>query len=206
MDGFVVGELFFTAMLLIALGPPWPTRRMERPRVETTATRLVIGESAVLLLAIVLDLSIGALAIGLLVHPITPEVVAAAVFAVAIAALLAVISPTPANRINPYLGAMLGAITQEYVFRGYFFLLLRAVTTSSAASIALVTLCFALFHRRNGRGTVLRAAALSVTFCVAVLVSSSLLPAIAGHAAGGLILARRAAGNAAMTVRASHTT
>jgi len=188
-----LGTIAFAMLFVLGLGPRlWGQRPRPAPSRARGLSQVLIGELALVAVAGALDVGGDRGGLRALTAPLTGEVVIWTALSALTALPAALIGPTPQDRV-PYTAAAAAGIAEEYAFRGYFLALMRAVTKSAPAAIALTSLCFALLQRPRGPFAIWRAAMLSLVFAVAVIASGSLAPAIVGRLAGGAITVLRQA-------------
>jgi membrane protease YdiL (CAAX protease family) len=110
-------------------------------------------------------------------------------------ALRAVVPARPSEWLWFVPVAATAGICEEFLYRGYAFTVLTALTGSVLAGVVLSSLAFGLGHAYQGRTGMLGASFTAVLYSLIFLATGSLYPCMLGHfvqdIAGGFVLSRR---------------
>ena len=106
-----------------------------------------------------------------------------------------IIPRTAAERAVWLLSSAVAGVTEEAIFRGVFFVLVSALTKSVIAGALISAIVFAIAHYRQGRKSVVMIGLFALLFQWLIIMSGSLVPAMAVHALydmiRGLVAGRR---------------
>jgi membrane protease YdiL (CAAX protease family) len=102
--------------------------------------------------------------------------------------VVALLLPRTADERQIFVGvAIVAGVVEEYVMRGFCFLILAQLLHSVAISLLLVSLAFALAHGYQGPAAILRSGLLGAVLAVPVIFTGSVVPSMIAHTGTDLV-------------------